>query len=220
MKRMNTEAVSPVVGVMLMLVVTIIIAAVVSAFAGGLFSDEAKAPQASLSVTPVIVGIEDNDTDTLNWNYQPDYPPGFEADNGLLFEHKGGDSFALSDIYVQIQSWDTKIMIGLDDVLPTDSNYTCLSNDVDAYLMEVGDSDGFITPGDKFMLYADACRIEDVLEGVYPTQTDTGRDVNVLCWKPEGADGGFAVYFNTKCEYKVIDKASGDVIQTGTFVLQ
>jgi len=41
------RAVSPVVGVMLMLVVTIIIAAVVSAFAGGLSSGSKKAPVAS-----------------------------------------------------------------------------------------------------------------------------------------------------------------------------
>jgi archaeal type IV pilus assembly protein PilA len=44
------QAVSPVVGVMLMLVVTIIIAAVVSAFAGGLGSGTQKAPQASIDV--------------------------------------------------------------------------------------------------------------------------------------------------------------------------
>lgn len=42
------HAVSPVVGIMLMLVVTIIIAAVVSAFAGGLTTEKARAPQASL----------------------------------------------------------------------------------------------------------------------------------------------------------------------------
>ncbi|MBN1431290.1 MAG: type IV pilin N-terminal domain-containing protein [Methanomicrobiaceae archaeon] len=46
MKREN-EAVSPVVGVMLMLVVTIIIAAVVSAFAGSMASTQEKAPSAS-----------------------------------------------------------------------------------------------------------------------------------------------------------------------------
>ena len=40
----NTEAISPVVGVMLMLVVTIIIAAVVSAFAGGMAGNQQKAP--------------------------------------------------------------------------------------------------------------------------------------------------------------------------------
>ena len=50
MKR-NEHAVSPVVGVMLMLVVTIIIAAVVSAFAGGLATGKEKAPQASLDDT-------------------------------------------------------------------------------------------------------------------------------------------------------------------------
>jgi FlaG/FlaF family flagellin (archaellin) len=49
MKHISTkdEAVSPVVGVMLMLVVTIIIAAVVSAFAGGLAATQEKAPAAS-----------------------------------------------------------------------------------------------------------------------------------------------------------------------------
>ena len=44
------SAVSPVVGVMLMLVVTIIIAATVSAFAGGLVGTSDKAPQAALDI--------------------------------------------------------------------------------------------------------------------------------------------------------------------------
>lgn len=200
MKRINNEAVSPVVGVMLMLVVTIIIAAVVSAFAGGLNSDQSKTPQASLGVTSVIKGIED--TNTANW--VSDYPVGFTANNGLLFEHKGGDSFALKDIYVQLQSEDTKTTIGLGNSINT-SALTSLSSDVNAYLMEVGDSDGFITPGDKFMLYADNNRID-----YYGSQ---------ISWKPTGAAGGFASYLNTKCEYKIIDKASSKVIQTGTFVL-
>ena len=46
---LNNKAVSPVVGVMLMLVVTIIIAAVVSAFAGGLSHGTPKAPQLSIT---------------------------------------------------------------------------------------------------------------------------------------------------------------------------
>jgi len=45
------EAVSPVVGVMLMLVVVIIIAAVVSGFAGGLVKGQNKAPSAVIDVT-------------------------------------------------------------------------------------------------------------------------------------------------------------------------
>lgn len=55
LKRMTgkkgEDAVSPVVGVMLMLVVTLIIAAVVSAFAGGLVSGTKKAPSLTMDVT-------------------------------------------------------------------------------------------------------------------------------------------------------------------------
>jgi FlaG/FlaF family flagellin (archaellin) len=48
MKKINDSAVSPVVGVMLMLVVVIIIAAIVSGFAGGLVSTDTKPPQATI----------------------------------------------------------------------------------------------------------------------------------------------------------------------------
>lgn len=51
------DAVSPVVGVMMMLVVTIIIAAVVSGFAGGLASGEQKAPQVSIETHIVNSGL-------------------------------------------------------------------------------------------------------------------------------------------------------------------
>lgn len=44
------EAVSPVIGVMLMLVVTIIVAAAVSAYAGGMVSDQEETPTVQLNV--------------------------------------------------------------------------------------------------------------------------------------------------------------------------
>jgi len=49
MTRTHTDAVSPVVGVMLMLVVTIIIAAIVSAFAGGISTSTTKAPNVQIT---------------------------------------------------------------------------------------------------------------------------------------------------------------------------
>ncbi|WP_052418819.1 type IV pilin [Methanolacinia paynteri] len=52
----NEDAVSPVVGVMLMLVVTIIIAAVVSGFAGGLIGSQEKSPTLSMDVTIANTG--------------------------------------------------------------------------------------------------------------------------------------------------------------------
>ncbi|HON81219.1 MAG TPA: type IV pilin N-terminal domain-containing protein [Methanoregulaceae archaeon] len=69
------DAVSPVVGVMLMLVVTIIIAAVVSGFAGGLVSSTEKAPQASIAVS----------TGTVDGNFD------------IKFEHQGGDPIRTKD---------------------------------------------------------------------------------------------------------------------------
>jgi len=208
MKQMNTEAVSPVVGVMLMLVVTIIIAAVVSGFAGGMAGDTKPAPQATITCTGIIDDIQD--TNKADW--APTYPTDFTAKNGLLFEHKGGDAFALSDIYIQLKSGDAKYSIATyDEIQTTEGN--CLPNDVTAYIMEIGASDGFITPGDKFMLYADNCRIDDVPAYGY-------NNKHQISWKPEGAVGGKAAYLNTKNEYKIIDKSSGNVIATGTFVLQ
>lgn len=45
---MNNEAVSPVIGVLLMLTLTLIIAAIVNSYAGGLVDTEPKAPSATL----------------------------------------------------------------------------------------------------------------------------------------------------------------------------
>lgn len=200
-------AVSPVVGVMLMLVVTIIIAAVVSAFAGGLSSEQGKTPQATLKASADIDAI--NDTDKTDW--KPTYPTGFTARNGLLFEHTGGDSFALSDIYIQLQSGDAKYDIDtFDEIQVTEG--TCLPSEIESYIEELGSSDGFITPGDKFMLYADNCRIDDVPAYGYDNEAQ-------ISWKPEGAAGGKAAYLNTKLHYKIIDKATSRIISSGEVVL-
>jgi hypothetical protein len=75
MKKTKDLAVSPVVGVMLMLIVTIIIAAVVSGFAGGLVGTQQKAPQASIAVgTGYVSGQFD-----------------------IKFEHQGGDPILTKD---------------------------------------------------------------------------------------------------------------------------
>ena len=73
------EAVSPVVGVMLMLVVTIIIAAVVSGFAGGVMDSQGVAPQATIKGSYSIA-------------------------DGLTLRHTGGDPLPMHDI--NIIMWD------------------------------------------------------------------------------------------------------------------
>lgn len=77
-------AVSPVVGVMLMLVVTIIIAAVVSAFSGGLSSGQKVTPSASISVK-----IDTAMDDTMGG-----------TTTKMVFEHLSGDSIRSQDIKI------------------------------------------------------------------------------------------------------------------------
>lgn len=79
----SEEAVSPVIGVMLMLVVTIIIAAVVSGFAGGLSSSTQKAPQAAIDVK-IISG--DSGMGGIDWV--------------MSFEHLGGDPILTKDLAI------------------------------------------------------------------------------------------------------------------------
>jgi len=84
-KRINEDAVSPVVGVMLMLVVTIIIAAIVASFASGLGGGVSGTPTAVFTVSDVT-------TSSNNLN-------------DVVFTHKGGDTLALGKIAVQLQSF-------------------------------------------------------------------------------------------------------------------
>jgi len=80
--RKTNDAVSPVIGVMLMLVVTIIIAAFVSMFAGTTFADTEAAPSTVLNVKILSGGGTDGKQDVL------------------LIEHVGGGSIPSSDLKI------------------------------------------------------------------------------------------------------------------------
>jgi len=216
MKRMNNEAVSPVVGVMLMLVVTIIIAAVVSAFAGGLGGDQHKTPQASITAVPVIQSFSDTD-DT---DFGSDYETGFTAANGIEFENVGGDTFSLSDINIQLECGGTKYTLTPADKIPY-STGTCLPANItanDMYFAKVGSTSPYdmtIAPGDKFMLYAD--NHYDSTNSIYGPSAYNGK---YLVWHPVGPDGGIGAQFGTKVDYMVIDRASSRTISTGEVVFR
>jgi hypothetical protein len=196
---------------MLMLVVTIIIAAVVSAFAGGIGNEQHKTPQVSLIAESSIQDIQGTIDPTT---YVLTYPAGFTAANGLLFENTGGDTFSLNEIEIQIQSEDTKISIKPTDTLPSASILTAgISNG--GYFQKIGNtslSDRMIAPGDKFMLYADGCaRAVTYTGGSY-----FGPKIS---WRPDGAQGGFSVYLNKKLQYMVIDRGSSRVMASGDLIL-
>ncbi len=85
MNEKKEDAVSPVVGVMLMLVVTIIIAAVVSGFAGGLATGKEKAPQVSLDTHIQLTG-------------------GMAGAPSMIIKHMGGDPINTKDTKL-VTSW-------------------------------------------------------------------------------------------------------------------
>lgn len=208
-------AVSPVVGVMLMLVVTIIIAAVVSAFAGGMASEQHNTPQVSLNVKSSIQNIQGT-IDPVS-PHTLTYPDGFTAANGLQFENTGGDMFSLNDIAIQIQTGDTKMTLLPTDTLSDKSIIPAgISNG--GYFQKIGNtsvSDKMIAPGDKFMLYADGC----AKEVTYVWSGGSTYYGPKLSWQPSGAKNRIGVYLNSKIQYNVIDKNSNRVMSTGEIYL-
>jgi len=88
-KTEKEKAVSPVVGVMLMLVVTIVLAAVVSSYAGGLAGTQQKAPQASFTVE-----IRSKET---TGDIAPE----------LAIKHLGGDPIVTKDVKI-VTKWYNK----------------------------------------------------------------------------------------------------------------
>jgi len=78
----DNSAVSPVIGVMLMLVVTILIAAFVSAFAGGAVDSASVAPSASFDVN-ILSGQGDTKDQYV-----------------MLIKHLGGDSIPSGDLQI------------------------------------------------------------------------------------------------------------------------
>jgi FlaG/FlaF family flagellin (archaellin) len=102
----NTDAVSPVIGVMLMIVVTIIIAAVVSAFAGGFADDQKKTPSAQIDVQ-----LKENQDISGAWYSQ------------MVFTHKGGDPIRTRDL--RIVTWNQSGVKKVTDGSLETTDYPC-----------------------------------------------------------------------------------------------
>lgn len=137
MKPFHEDAISPVVGVMLMLIVTIIIAAIVSAFAGGALSGTPKTPSATIKGT-------------------------FSDSGGMQIIHAGGDTIPTGDLVFELAP-DPTFGSGLDAIssqmlnrsIVTDMNGKFLLN-LTSGLSEVDPS---FKPGDTLYInttYIDA----------------------------------------------------------------
>lgn len=215
-KNAKDHAVSPVVGVMLMLVVTIIIAAMVASFTGGLAGEQKATPQVKLDVSATASILDTDKTNT-----EPDYKAGYNPNNGLTFRLLGGDSFRMRDIAVQLKSGDATITFDTNVYRDTAGgnvdteklNVLTGSNGVnETYFAVPKQQDEVIALGETFSLLAD---------GYYDnslniTATKKGQ---FLCWTP--VDGGtFEVQLNVPVEYVVLDKNSGGRMQAGTITIR
>ncbi|MFB6166576.1 MAG: type IV pilin [Haloarculaceae archaeon] len=81
----DEDAVSPVIGVILMVAITVILAAVIASFVLGLGSNTQKTPTASIS-----------------WNYEKLGTDGSGNDVGVTtISHNGGDTLIASNLYIR-----------------------------------------------------------------------------------------------------------------------
>jgi len=104
MKPQNEQAVSPVIGVMLMLIVVIIIAAIVSGYAGSLVSANNKAPEADIQGT-------------------------YSASSGILqMYHAGGDELATQKVFVILRLKDEEAGGYLGSMSRTNTNKSNICN--------------------------------------------------------------------------------------------
>lgn len=94
------DAVSPVVGVMLMLAVTVMIAAIASTFAGGFTDSTEKVPQTTFKVRVSL------------------------ADNQTIFDHTGGDPVSLFNTQVVLIDRENKTTLSRADIGRTCVNFT------------------------------------------------------------------------------------------------
>ena len=126
------NGVSPVIGVMLMIVVTIVIAAVIAALAGGIGSEKKAGPSVSLGAQTEFSYLGSQEpcpVATLTITYtRPDGSTykatkttcsgnelGINRD-GILFTHEGGDPIDLKDLEMTIASGDADYTLDYSNV--------------------------------------------------------------------------------------------------------
>lgn len=134
-RQIKEEAVSPVIGVMLMIVVTIIIAAAVSGLAGDMDLDENSGPnvilESEIDYDGGCIGTQIRyqyyACDTRNNRIrrhggQSSVIKGTHDTHGILLTHKGGDPFDLKDLQMSVYSNNMNIQVDYDTKRPQTSN--------------------------------------------------------------------------------------------------
>ncbi|WP_202962738.1 type IV pilin [Geoglobus acetivorans] len=142
----DEKGVSPVIGVILMVAITVILAAVIASFVFGLGSKAPKsAPQASL--------VASADADATINNQEVDY---------VLIDHQGGENIPWKDIKIILESGSNKISLSNDGVSGSVSGVTItqlvttenqVANKTAFWITdEIGTANEFWEPGEKLKI--------------------------------------------------------------------
>ena len=184
MKQFREHAVSPVVGVMLMLVVTIIIAAVVSAFAGGALSNSQKTPSAT------IKGV-------------------FSQSGGMQIIHAGGDTIPTQDLAFEMML-DPTFGTGLDAIANQMINRSIIMDSKGKYLLNgtsgLSEVDPSFKPGDAFYINVTYIDAQYLQTQVAPCEPNKG-----VTYGTEVAGGTIACPQGGKPYYDVVWTGTGYV---------
>lgn len=174
MKLSSNDAVSPVVGVMLMLVVTIIIAAVVSAFAGGALGNPQKTPQANIQAT-------------------------FSISSGMQIIHAGGNAIPSQDLVFEITN-DQTFGTGLDAISTQVLNRSIITDIKGKYLINattgLSEVDPSFKPGDS--LYISVANIDPqfLQPQVAPCNNAVGNNGHGVLGSPACAGQTHNIYYD------------------------
>ena len=213
--KKTEDAVSPVIGVMLMLVITIIIAAVVSVFAGGVITSVDTPSQTTFAVNSVIDEIFDKYKDNAQPDMQKLYGVNRSTSNGIRFTITGGDTVFLEDLTIQLSNKNTQMKF-TTRTLVNESSYVRDNTSVltyggkNIYFSTGGVDYTELNAGDYFILLSDFC---------YDSTEATDSSITkgkFLVWSPADSKGSFVAQIGKDLEYSIIDTDSGTVIQRGT----
>jgi flagellin-like protein len=181
-----TRGISEVFGVMLILAITIIVAGIIAAFAGGFSFDSSEE---ALSANIVVSGFVVKSDHGHNYAY-------------IIFDHMSGDPVNLNGVEFALgsRSSSTKRTVISNRLEPTGWNET--GSSLTQYIQGYGaGSVTRIGTGDRLVLYADGWTDED--------------EDGVVTWQSHGSSGEFSVKFNDHLTYQIIDTRSKRVLSSG-----
>lgn len=216
-KIMNIKehAVSPVVGVLLMLVVTIIVAAIVSAFAGGLSGGADKAPQASIVATKIVVD-EAYHTNPTSWSMS--IPAGKSPNAYIMFENKGGDGIPITDLTFRFAANKYPAdRVQIDNTITPNSliDRSNIKSDwfknweryIEVYPDRTSSS---ISPGTMFVVHFDFAKW---------IQSSTYPNYKSVDFRPDGATNSMSTTEGDYLLYDAIDRRTNKIISSGKILI-